>query len=81
MHLLIPDPYESLRMWALHPSLDRPPGLAPLLRFGMASWIAFLQAAEPPISRYTPHQREGAMSPHPGDLIRGLVSLLRKGVR
>jgi hypothetical protein len=31
--------YEALRIWALHPSSMRPPGLAHLLRGGLVTWM------------------------------------------
>jgi hypothetical protein len=31
--------YEPLRIWALHPSPTRPPGVAQILRGGIITWL------------------------------------------
>jgi hypothetical protein len=36
--------YEILRNWALHPSANRPPGLAQILRAGMITWLQTVQS-------------------------------------
>jgi hypothetical protein len=43
--------YEPLRAWALHPSFLRPPGLAQLLRGGMATWLQTAQSLLVPPSQ------------------------------
>ena len=36
--------YEPLRVWALHPSSVRPPGIAQILRGGLITWLQMAQS-------------------------------------
>jgi len=59
--MVVEPAYEPLRAWALHPSFLRPPGLAQLLRGGMATWLQTAQsllvppARERALTQTTPH--------------------------
>jgi hypothetical protein len=71
-------PYEALRAWGMQADLVRPPGLAQLLRFGLAAWITVIrQTLTLPTTAVSPAQ-EVARCAAPTALVPIVATMLRE---